>query len=288
MKNIARNIFVLFFSFCSFFANAIEWPQKDVSYDSFHSFFAGLRGQQISTSLVFQDAKEVNSCMEGNVICDIQESQDVNFFDSTLGNAIITATTDNMLITYSNLDSQSTILPQENMQITQGQPIGQSGNSGFQEGRSGLEFMISNTRQRTAVNPRILFPHLSKDISLNIEQLCIIDKEGKVFDFRLQRNFLAGVYLLYKERQDIAVPFKTEVYINGVIAETLVYDALHLVENRLCLCGKKNYPVEVLYPDSQKQLLGEINLSKGHNTITVTVQDILGNKKTTTYNIDCL
>ena len=82
------------------------------------------------------------------------------------------------------------------------------------------------------------------------------------------------------------MPYRTTIFINGAEVETISYDILTERNGKLCTNGNKNYPVALLYPDSNRQLLAEISLPKGHNAISIIVTDILGKEETLTYTMD--
>ena len=82
------------------------------------------------------------------------------------------------------------------------------------------------------------------------------------------------------------MPYKTTIYINGAVAETLAYDTLSESNGRICVNGKKNYDVKVMYPNDEQQFLGEVTLPKGKTQIMVIAQDILGKEKQIVYTVE--
>ena len=129
-------------------------------------------------------------------------------------------------------------------------------------------------------------PRMGRELPLVPGDLTLRDKKGIEHKLAWERYLPAGQYTLYRERQPVAVPFKTLVAINGATVESIPYDTLAEKQGRLCAIGNANYPVELLYPDEKWQLLANIQLSHGRNTLSVTVVDILGSAKTITYNLD--
>lgn len=284
-----RFCFILLIICTSYYIKSFDWPQKEVMADSFYSYFGQYRGGVISPSIIFSEIEQIKASNTGKVNCVIREHEDANFFESTLGNAVITIQEDNTLCVYGNLDGEDLTLDiKDQSQINTGDFIATSGNSAWQLGKNSLEFIVCDMRNRTVINPRLLMPRMGKELPLEVSGLCAINKNNDIVDFSVRRLFSAGTYLLYKDRQQVAVPYKTDTYVNGVVVEKLSYDTLHLVDNRMCICGKHNYPCDLLYPDDKRQLLGEVILNRGHNTISIVVTDILGIEKTTIYNIDCL
>ncbi len=267
---------------------AFDWPQSETASDSFFSYFGQKRGNTISTSLIFHDNAEIKTTDVGQVAVILTDhSDDFGWFDSTLGNAVIVAHDDSISTVYGNLDAAS--FPEEIFTSTKmpaGTSLGTSGNSGWQEGQSCLEFQVIDTKNKTAINPRILMPRMGRELPLVPGDLTLRDKKGIEHKLAWERYLPAGQYTLYRERQSVAVPFKTLVAINGATVESIPYDTLAEKQGRLCAIGNANYPVELLYPDEKWQLLANIQLSHGRNTLSVTVVDILGSAKTITYNLD--
>lgn len=275
-------------SFSITLAFAFEWPQKDTSYSSFYSFFGQLRGGTIESSLIFKDSAPVTSAEEGTVACIISEhDSDMGWFESTLGNAVILGHEDQILTVYANLEG-STVpeFTEENSAIHTGDYLGESGNSGWQQGRSCLEFMVIDTKNDTAVNPRILMPRVGRGPTITMGQITLDNKKGTVFDLRETKHVSAGVYTIYKTRQEGAVPFKTNVSINGASIETISFDSLKEVDGRLCATGNSNYSADTLYPDEERLFLAQAMLTPGKNIISISVTDILGNTKTERFSIE--
>ena len=266
---------------------SFDWPQTEIMSDSFFSYFGQLRGGTISSSLVFGEPAEVKSADSGRLTVIIEEHDSANWFDSTLGNAVILAHNDNMITVYGNIDSEGAPADLDTKtDIPIGTFLGNSGNSAWQNGQSCLEFQVSDTKNRAAINPRVLMPRIGKELELNVTGLSAISKTGELIDFNTRRSLPSGTYLLYRDRQEIAMPYKANVFINGTLVESISYDSLRQSDGRLCLSGKRLYTVKEAYPTEKKHGLGEITLPKGHNTVSVVVSDILGHEESITYNLD--
>ena len=71
-------------------AFCFDWPQADVTKDSFNSYFGQNRGGILSTSIIFSEPEEVRAAEDGYIIAVLTEnSDDSDFFPSTLGTAVI-------------------------------------------------------------------------------------------------------------------------------------------------------------------------------------------------------
>jgi len=283
MKKLSFLAFVLALSP----AFAFDWPQDAVLSDSFYSYFGQLRGNGISSSLIFSDSSTVKASEDGKIVTVITEhNDDMGWFESPLGNAVIIAHDDNLMTVYGNLDGES--LKEDIFELSDvktGTEFGVSGNSGWQSGTSCLEFQVIDLLQNSSVNPRVLMPHEGHEKELSIGSITAIGKNGTVYPIWNRMSLPAGHYFLYRSRHKTMLPYKISVSINGALMERISYDRLKQSGMRLCVIGNSPYPVEKVYPDSDKQLLSEINLSSGKNIVTITVNDILGAEKTAEYII---
>ncbi len=265
---------------------AFDWPQNEILSDSFFSYFAQLRGGTIGTSLVFSDSKEVKSADEGRVLAVLSEHDEDELFESTLGNAVILCHKNDLITVYGNLDSENLPKLYEFRDIPSGTSFGTTGSSSWQEGEGCLEFQVLDTKNHTYVNPRILMPRIGKELQLTIKDVVAISKKGTSYDLATVKTMPSGVYTLYRARQETAMPYKTMIYVNGAIAESLSYDTLTEKDGKIAVSGKKNYDVRILYPNDEQQFLGEITLPKGKTQIIVVVQDILGKERQVTYTAE--
>lgn len=265
---------------------AFDWPQNEIMSDSFYSYFGQLRGGTISTSLVFSESEQVKAADSGRVLAVITEHDEDDLFESTLGNAVIVTHKDNLATIYANLDSENLENLFEMKDIERGTKLGNTSNSGWQTGEACLEFQVLDTKNGNYVNPRILMPRIGNELELTLKNLSAQDRKGGYFDFNITKSLQAGTYLLYRERQETAMPYKTSVFVNGAASDSISYDTLIVKDGKICVNGKRTYSVEQVYPDPQKQLLGEITLPRGKNTVTAVVQDILGKERQITYTIE--
>ncbi len=268
-------------------ALAFDWPQDETSSDSFFSYFGQLRGGTIETSLIFKDNSTVKTAQDGIVAAVITEhTDDFGWFESTLGNAVIIAHDDNFSTVYGNLDGETledVIYSPDT--ISGGTALAVSGNSGWQEGQSCLEFQVLDTQNSAAINPRNLMPRMGAELPLEIGKVTLRGAKG-LYNLSTDRYISSGKYAVYHARQTVAVPYKTSIAINGATVENTTYDTLRETNGKLCVSGNEPYPVEEVYPDSEKQLLGNIQLNRGRNTITIALTDILGTTVSSSYTVD--
>ena len=280
-----KNIFLLASLSLSLPLWAFEWPQVT---ENFNSFFGQLRGNEINNSLIFEDPSEIKAADDGEIVLYMSEfSDDTDFFPSTLGNSIVIAHSDNLMTVYGNLEKDS--MPEElseNPEIKKGEYIGQSGNSSWHQGQSALEFLVIDSKNNTSINPKLLMPRNIKELPLGISNVVLQNRNGKFFALPSASPLPSGFYRVYKKRQVKAVPYKNRVSVNGTLVDEITYDILRQDGNFLCVSGKRKYPKNVLYPDDEMQLLGEVTFSPGKNSLQLALVDFMGKEVFTTFIIN--
>lgn len=284
-KNILLITVLLTFNAAAF---CFEWPQTETSSDSFYSYFGQLRGGTVANSLIFKENSEINACDNGTIIAVITEhDDDFGWFESTLGNAVVISHNNNLATVYANLDGDTVPERVENSQKAYtGMSLGISGNSGWQESQSCLEFQVFDAENSTSINPRILMPRSGEELPVACGEVSLVDRNGNRTALTKSVSVQPGTYTIYHTRQNVAVPYKTSVLINGVVMETIKYDVLKENNGKLCIYGNSYYPLSILYPDDERQLLSQLHLTSGKNKISISVYDILGNVKTSNFSID--
>ncbi|MBR1640427.1 MAG: M23 family metallopeptidase [Treponema sp.] len=284
MKRLFSIIALIIFTGSLF---AFEWPQADVTEESCSSYFGQNRGNLLSTSLVFGEPAEIKAADDGYILIVMTEQiDDTDFFPSTLGTSVILSHEDNLLSVYGNLDSESITLNDENEKFVDGQAtLGASGNTGWQNDKGHLEFQVIDAKNKSAINPKILMPRLSKEIPLTLSGIYIENKAGTLYDINVSRTYSSGIYRIYQRRNLVAAPYKTAVAINGIMVDQISYDTISQENGKLCVIGKKKYTSKDIYPTENLQLLGEAVLSSGRATLTLYTEDILTSGRQLNYNV---
>lgn len=269
-------------------AFCFDWPQAEVTKDSFNSYFGQNRGGTLSTSVIFSEPEEVKAAENGYITVILTEnSDDSEFFPSTLGTAVILAHNDELISVYGNLDAETlTIKNEKEHTLDGGAIIASSGNSGYQENNSNLEFKIIDAKNKSAINPNVLMPRAEEELPLSLSGIMIVNKNNDYFDINTYKTYSSGLYKIYFKRNPIATPYKTTVAINGVLVDQLSYDMITQENNKLCIIGKKKYTASDVFPNNDLQLLGEAMFTPGKATLGLTISDMLGNVKQLNYNIN--
>lgn len=284
MKKIVSILILTLFTFCLF---AFDWPQADVTEESCSSYFGQNRGDILSTSLVFGEPAEIKAADDGYILIIMTEQMDeTDFFPSTLGTSIILSHEDNLLSVYGNLESESLTLNDENEKFIDGQAtLGHSGNTGWQNEKGNLEFQVIDSKNKSAINPKILMPRLNKELPLSLSGIYIENKSGTLYDINVSKTYASGLYRIYQKRNLVAAPYRTAVAINGIMVDQISYDTISQENGKLCVIGKKKYTSKDIYPNDNLQLLGEAVLSTGRATLTLYAEDILNTNRQLNYNV---
>ena len=284
MKKTLLTIACLFTALNAF---CFDWPQNEITKDSFDSYFGQNRGGILSTSIIFSEPEEVKAAEEGYIIAVLTEnSDDSDFFPSTLGTAVILSHNDDLISVYGNLDAQTLTIKNENERnVDAGAIIASSGNSGYQQDHGNLEFQIIDAKNKSAINPKVLMPRAEEEMPLSLSGIMIGSKNNDFYDINVYKTFNSGLYKVYFKRHQIASPYKTSVSINGVIVDQLSYDMITQENNKLCIIGKKKYTAADIFPNEDLQLLGEAMFTPGRVTLGLSISDMLGNTKQLNYNI---
>ena len=268
-------------------AFCFDWPQNEVSKKSFNSYFGQNRGGILSTSVIFSEPEEVMAAEDGYITAILtDDSDDTDFFPSTLGTAVILAHNDDLISVYGNLDAETLTLKNNNEhKIDAGAIIASSGNSGFQDNHGNLEFMIIDVKNKSAINPIVLMPRAEEEIPLTLSGIMIVSKNNDYYDINTYKTYTSGLYKVYFKRNPVAAPYKTSVSINGIVVDQLSYDMITQENNKLCIIGKKKYTDADIFPNENLQLLGEVMFTPGRATLGLSISDMLGNVKQLNYNI---
>lgn len=283
-----KTLLIILFAVTALSVFAFEWPISEVKKDSFKSYFGQIRGKRISTSLVFKEPDEVTASEDGRILVILTDTNDdSDFFPSTLGTAVIISHEDNLLSVYGNLDEESITINNINETfIEKGTILGTTGNTGYQTEQSYLEFQIIDTKNSTAINPKILMTRLDAEIKYNLNDISLMNRNGDIISLSNVRNFPSGLYKIYQKRNPVAMPAKTSVLFNGVVVDELTYNTVAQENGKICINGtKKKYVSDDVYPKQELFLLGETMLTPGKITLGLMVTDALGQTSTLNYNL---
>jgi hypothetical protein len=120
---------------------------------------------------------------------------------------------------------------------------------------------------------------------LSVSNIIIKNKNGVAYEMQYAKAFMAGTYKIYFKRNEVAMPFKTSILINGEQTDEISYTSLNQEDGKCNVTGKRNYSNAEIYPDEKLMLAGEAVLKQGKATISLIFTDIKGSSRQINYNV---
>lgn len=286
MKFLKKNIFIFSILFFPIYLFAFEWPVDVSSSDSkIEVYFGENRGKDFSKGFVFSSSEDIKASEDGTVLVHLNPKTNYyENFTSTLGNALIMIHKDEMISVYSGFEEinpECLTKPVEKNSILgylNKQNIDEESN--LVEKKSDkpkkIEFQIIDTRNKVVINPFLLLSNLEKTTSVFPGKIFVVNKKGTEYCLDERKSMASGVYSIYREYNPGRMPLKMTVFLNGEETSLVNFDTILFKNNRICVAGKDFFPIEKIYPKNNRQFLGEIELSRGKNSITVVITDNLG------------
>lgn len=278
---------------------AFDWP-VDVSSSNGSSQikinFGENRGESFSNGFVISTSEDIKASDYGTVLVHINpDNTYYENFTSTLGNALIMVHRDNMISVYSGFEEISTeCLIGE---VERGTILGSVNKKQVIEDnessakapvlpKKDFEFQIIDTKNIVVINPFLLLSKLEKTYPVFPGKIFVTNKKGTEFSLDERKSIASGIYSIYREYSPSRMPLKTSVFVNGEESSTINFDTILYKNSRICVSGKDFYPIEKIYPNKNRQFLGEIEISRGKNLISVIVTDCLGVERRINHTIE--
>ncbi len=271
------------FSILSASSFATDWPQQIASLNEIFTYFTNQRGGAFASGLVFYQSQQITAAEDGQIVINIKESQNNCTFDSPLGNSIITVNNDNLMSVYGNLAEPGDSSRQT---LTEGDLIGESGNSGWHKPNAGLEYQVADCQSKTLINPLILLPAKEDYPQFVLKNLIVVNKNGTTYRLGSAKTIPAGTYSLYFEQVEHQPSFRIAVLLNGKEAESMTYNMLKKNGSQLTIDGKSNYYYSTIFPGQNRQLLANLTFNRGKALLVVQTMDLKGNERNFSYSVD--
>ncbi|MGI5173574.1 M23 family metallopeptidase [Treponema sp. OMZ 840] len=254
---------------------AFNWPQLA---DNIAVFFTQKHADTFNRGLIFNKPGEVKAADKGDILITLKSDiEAAGWFPSTLGNAVIISHKNHILTVYGGLEKNSA--DDGSGSVEAEALIGISGNSGWKQGEESLQFQVIDTKIKAAINPLILMNSAAAAKPFSIKNIRIKKKNDNPITLTNGMHINGGTYTVFTDIVPGTMPYTTGVSVNGNLIEKTDYTALKTYLGTLCIQGDKHYDLPTLYPDTKTLRLAEIVLSKGKNTIDISVKDI-GMKET--------
>jgi hypothetical protein len=260
--------------------------------------FAENRGSSFANGFVFSTSEEIKSSEDGIVLVHLNpENSYYENFSSTLENAVILAHHDKMLSVYSGFEQVNQDIFSD--EISAGTVLGSVNKKSDTEiteesitakkiplPKKDFEFQIIDTKNTVVINPFLLLSKLEKTSPVFPGKIFVVNKKGTEINLEERKSFASGIYSIYREYSAGRMPLKTSVFVNGEETSTINFDTILYKNSRICVSGKDFYPIEKIYPNNSRQFLGEIEIKRGKNLITVVVTDSLGIERRIAHTIE--
>ena len=301
MKIYFKLIFCIIFLFSSTFLMAFEWPVDMTSTETtIKTNFAENRGSSFANGFVFSTSEEIISSEDGVVLVHLNpENSYYENFSSTLENSLILVHQDKMISVYSGFEqvnqdifsgeiSSGTVLGSVNKKSETDISV-ENTNPNAKKiplPKKDFEFQLIDTKNTVVINPFLLLSRLEKTSPVFPGKIFVVNKKGSEINLEERKTFASGIYSIYRENTSSRMPLKTSVFVNGEETSTISYDTLLYKNSRICVSGKDFFPTEKIYPNSKRQFLGDIEVSRGKNLITVVVTDSLGIERRISHTVD--
>ncbi len=263
------------------FLSAFEWPQSPVRANA---LFSEMRGDGFNTGMIFSTPGEVFAAEAGSIVMLLEnDSSNMGWFESPLGNSVIVSHKNDMISVYSNLVNVK--VGSTNRDIALGDVIGVSGDSAWREGSDGAGFQVIDTKMKTLINPIVLMSQAPTSNRVNITGVVAVDRKGERFPMYNGATLKSGAYVLYMERAEVGMIHSSSVSLNGEVKESVNYDTLKQEQLSLTVTGSKSYTFDEIYPQEDTMRLAEVPLSRGTNTIEILLNNVGGTESFSRFRI---
>ena len=269
-------------------AFSFSWPLAEWNKAKSIFTFSQNRKGAYCQSLIFEEAQTAKAADKGKVLVVITEKQgDGDWFESTLGNALVLSHDDSLISVYGNLSAQTAADLSQKALVEDEADLGQTGNSAWSESEEEgqLEFQIADRASKTFINPIILMPRTIKPPKIALEGMTIENQFGRSYNLSALRSLPAGVYKIFKKRQKDVNIFKSELFVNGAELEKITKETIKCKDGRFTISGSQAYESSDFYPNDSLEFLGHILLPHGSDTVTVVASDIYESSVTSNFTL---
>lgn len=283
--NRRRVPFLMFAVLCAASLKAFEWPIKDgVPL----RLFGQKAPSRIERGLVLQTKDTIRSSGSGTLLITLEGSRDMTGFPGTLGNAVIVSHDDGLVTVYGNLSS--TDRAKDATLIESGTIVSDPGSSGWiEEGH--VSFQVFDQIKKNALNPLLLLPGLTDRKPPVIKGLMAVSASNQQSALGSVKYLRQGRYRFYADIADSVdgsphelSPFRVSVSVNGAESAVVPFDLIHSELGRNYL-GKSLFTNDRLYGYGGRMYLGDIQLNRGKNDISLSARDAAGNERVAHYTV---
>ena len=253
---------------------SMEWPSPTgIMTRNFGWNEGGLPHLGVS----FADTGVLAAAENGELLFRRRDGDSACRLPSPLGAWVALDHGDGLVSIYSRFNSDShTEIP---TRVERGDPLGQSGSSGWSSG-NGFFFQLFDRRERRWVNPSMIIRTMITR-QPTIIQVNLMDAQGRLFD-------LAQTTSLYQGRYTVLVnaisgplnaplaPFRIICSLNGSEAGVLGFETYFVRDGSLVVYRNGLIPVRRVYAPVPGYEVADVWLTRGQATLEIIAQDISG------------
>ncbi len=225
--------------------------------------------------------KTVVAAHDGEIAFRRSDPRAFHAIPSVLGNVVAVDNAQGFRSIYGHLGSIS--LPEERLAVSEGEPLGVLGGSGFSAGEF-LGFYISDRELSSFVNPLVLLPEREDNRAPVIGELIVETQEGRqplTPEARVlpgRAAFYATIYDPNPASSFLAplMPHSIRAFVDGQQVFDLAMESIHVRQGHLIAGG--DYLLPLPPRPGQELPLGEATLLSGTSVLEVVVEDYAGNR----------
>lgn len=282
----------MFFILTGCFLIALEWPLDNFRFSMLFGDAYSKDGN-FQAGLVLKGDERVKAAEYGKKLISIEETNRLNLFPSTLGNALILSHDKGLQTIYGGLKDAVNITDASSQAETFS-VIGTVGSTAWGRGDE-LTFQVIDTQEKTLINPtRHLLPLIPFEDKLlpTITGTILINPEtGQTYRLDATKTVKQGEYDIFtfafdsmQDASEAFMPFDVSILINGKTTLDVQFYVLESVKGQLFL-KKTKISSDKLYNAQGQIYLGRTSLKRGFAEIVILATDISQNTSKASYNI---
>ena len=278
--------------FACYTLSALEWPLDNFTFSMLFGD-AYSKDSNFQAGLVLKGDESVKAAEYGKKLICIEETNRLNVFPSTLGNALVLSHDKGLQTIYGGLKHPIHITDSSSKAETFS-VIGIVGSTAWGKGEE-LTFQVLDTQEKTLINPtRNLLPLIPFQDKLlpTIKGTILTNYEnGHTYMLDTTKTVKQGEYDIYTyafdsilDPNEAFMPFNVAILINGRTTLDVQFYVLESVKGQLFL-KKTKISANKLYNKEGQIYLGRASLKRGFNEIVILATDISQNTAKVSYNI---
>jgi len=271
---------------------SLEWPLDNFTFSMLFGDAYSKDGN-FQAGLVLKGDETVKAAEYGKKLISIEETNRLNIFPSTLGNALILCHDKGLQTVYGGLKNSINITDSSSFSETFS-IIGTVGSTAWGKGEE-LTFQVLDTQEKNLINPiRHLLPLIpfQDKIFPTITGTILVNPEtGQTYRLDVAKTVKQGEYDIYTfafdsmlDSSESFMPFDVSILINGKTTLDVQFYVLESVKGQLFL-KKTKISADQLYNKQGQIYLGRASLKRGYTEIVILATDISQNTSKASYNI---